>query len=98
MKKPKKQTFTTFLYKNKYTTGKNHQPYNQGVSLFGKECYKDLTPDNILNAFRFVVDFRRKAGMQDENTKQIDFILKYLKILQGTPEETKTPEECTNEK
>jgi rhamnogalacturonyl hydrolase YesR len=102
MKKHKKQTFTTFLYKNEYTTGKNRQPYNQGVALFGKECYRDLTPDDILNAFQFVIDLRQKAGMQDDNIKQIEFILKYLKTLKETPEEQvkdiKTPEECTLEK
>ena len=102
MKKHKKQTFTTFLYKNEYTTGKNKQPYNKGVAKFGKDIYQELTCDDIKEAFKFVVDFRKKAGMRDGNIKQIEFILKYVETLEEKPEERakeiKTPEESTLEK
>jgi hypothetical protein len=96
MKKHKKQTFTTFFNKNGYTTGNARREY-QGVAKFGVDTYQALTCKDIKEAFQFAIDLRQKAGMQDER-KQIDFILKYVEILEKNEKEIKTPEECTLEK
>jgi hypothetical protein len=97
MKKHKKQTYTTFFNKNGYTTGNARREY-QGVAKFGVDTYQALTCKDIKEAFKFVVELRVKAGMQDDNIKQIEFILKYVEILEKNEKDIKTPEECTLEK